>query len=75
MFGMTEVAVLLIVVVAVLAAKRLPDLARSAGKATRIFKSETRAMKAESATNQRPGNQAVYFEKKDPAPPTPPASS
>ncbi|MFC6067511.1 twin-arginine translocase TatA/TatE family subunit [Streptomyces ochraceiscleroticus] len=45
MFGISEIALLLIVVIVVLAAKRLPDLVRSAGKATRILKSETRAMK------------------------------
>ncbi|MFI9026787.1 twin-arginine translocase TatA/TatE family subunit [Streptomyces sp. NPDC053560] len=45
MFGISEIALLLIVVIVLLAAKRLPDLVRSAGKATRILKSETRAMK------------------------------
>ncbi|MFI8996412.1 twin-arginine translocase TatA/TatE family subunit [Streptomyces sp. NPDC053542] len=45
MFGISEIALLLIVVIVVLAAKRLPDLVRSAGKATRILKAETRAMK------------------------------
>ncbi|MBC7271782.1 MAG: twin-arginine translocase TatA/TatE family subunit [Streptomyces sp.] len=45
MFGLSELAVILIVVIAVLAAKRLPDLARSAGKSARILKSEARAMK------------------------------
>ncbi|WP_159765589.1 twin-arginine translocase TatA/TatE family subunit [Streptomyces sp. HM190] len=45
MFGLSEVAVVLIVVIAVLAAKKLPDLARSAGKSARILKAEARAMK------------------------------
>ncbi|KOT37817.1 hypothetical protein ADK41_17525 [Streptomyces caelestis] len=45
MFGLSELAVILIVVIAVLAAKRLPDLARSAGKSARILKAEARAMK------------------------------
>ncbi|MEV0602610.1 twin-arginine translocase TatA/TatE family subunit [Streptomyces sp. NPDC050315] len=45
MFGISEIALLLIVVIVVLAAKRLPDLVRSAGKATRILKAENRAMK------------------------------
>jgi sec-independent protein translocase protein TatA len=45
MFGLSEVAVILIVVIAVLAAKKLPDLARSAGKSARILKAEARAMK------------------------------
>jgi sec-independent protein translocase protein TatA len=45
MFGLSELAVILIVVIAVLAAKKLPDLARSAGKSARILKAEARAMK------------------------------
>ncbi|WP_149827613.1 twin-arginine translocase TatA/TatE family subunit [Streptomyces tailanensis] len=49
MFGLSEVAVILIVVIAVLAAKKLPDLARSAGKAARILKAEARAMKNDEA--------------------------
>ncbi|MDO0930291.1 twin-arginine translocase TatA/TatE family subunit [Streptomyces sp. DG2A-72] len=47
MFGLSELAVILIVVIAVLAAKKLPDLARSAGKSARILKAEARAMKNE----------------------------
>ncbi|MFE7621624.1 twin-arginine translocase TatA/TatE family subunit [Streptomyces sp. NPDC057496] len=45
MFGISELAIILIVVILVLGAKRLPDLARSAGKSARILKSEARAMK------------------------------
>lgn len=45
MFGLSELAVVLIVVTAVLAAKKLPELARSAGKSARILKAEARAMK------------------------------
>ncbi|MGW0928024.1 twin-arginine translocase TatA/TatE family subunit [Streptomyces sp. NPDC002644] len=45
MFGLSELAVVLLVVAAVLAVKRLPDLARSAGKSARILKAESRAMK------------------------------
>ncbi|MER7554876.1 twin-arginine translocase TatA/TatE family subunit, partial [Streptomyces anulatus] len=43
MFGIGELTILLLVIVAVLAVKRLPDLTRSAGKAARILKSEKRA--------------------------------
>lgn len=55
MFGIGELAIILIVVILVLGAKRLPDLARSAGKSARILKSEARAMKADSAP--APGTQ------------------
>ncbi|BFP57122.1 twin-arginine translocase TatA/TatE family subunit [Streptomyces griseus] len=45
MFGIGELTILLLVIVAVLAVKRLPDLTRSAGKAARILKSEKQALK------------------------------
>lgn len=45
MFVLSELAIILIVVIAVLAAKKLPELARSAGKPARILKAEARAMK------------------------------
>ncbi|MBT1092394.1 twin-arginine translocase TatA/TatE family subunit [Streptomyces chartreusis] len=47
MFGLSELAVILIVVIAVLCAKKLPELARSAGKSARILKAEANAMKDE----------------------------
>lgn len=47
MFGLSEIAVLLIIVILLLSARKLPGLARSAGRATRILKTETRAMKAD----------------------------
>ncbi|MFI7240231.1 twin-arginine translocase TatA/TatE family subunit [Streptomyces cyaneofuscatus] len=47
MFGVGEITILLLVIVAVPAVKRLPDLVRSAGKAARILKSEKRALKDE----------------------------
>ncbi|WAU81409.1 twin-arginine translocase TatA/TatE family subunit [Streptomyces sp. Qhu-G9] len=50
MFGLSELAIILIVVIAVLAAKKLPELARSAGKSARILKAEAREMKEEQGT-------------------------
>jgi sec-independent protein translocase protein TatA len=47
MFGLSELAILLIVVIAVIGAKKLPELARSAGKSARILKAEARAAKDE----------------------------
>ncbi|CAL9325741.1 twin-arginine translocase TatA/TatE family subunit [Streptomyces olindensis] len=49
MFGLSELAIILIVVIAVLAAKKLPELARSAGKSARILKAEARAAREEEA--------------------------
>ncbi|WP_369275374.1 twin-arginine translocase TatA/TatE family subunit [Streptomyces sp. R11] len=52
MFGLSELAIILLVVIAVLCAKKLPELARSAGKSARILKSEARAMKDEDAPGE-----------------------
>ncbi|MDQ1023711.1 sec-independent protein translocase protein TatA [Streptomyces umbrinus] len=49
MFGLSEIAIILVVVILVLAAKKLPDLARSAGKSARILKAEAAATKDEPA--------------------------
>ncbi|MEV6423436.1 twin-arginine translocase TatA/TatE family subunit [Streptomyces sp. NPDC051662] len=47
MFGLSELALILIVVAVVIGVKKLPELTRSAGKAARILKSETKALKEE----------------------------
>jgi sec-independent protein translocase protein TatA len=47
MFGISEVAILVIVAIVIFGAKKLPELARSAGKSARILKSEVKAMKAD----------------------------
>jgi sec-independent protein translocase protein TatA len=49
MFGLSELALILIVVIAVIGMKKLPELTRSAGKAARILKAEARAAKDEEA--------------------------
>mgnify|MGYP000134236696 FL=1 len=46
--GPREIVILLIVVLVLFGAKRLPDSARSLGKSMRIFKSEMKEMKDES---------------------------
>lgn len=45
MFGLSELAVILVVIAVVVGVKKLPELARSAGKSARILKAEARAMK------------------------------
>ncbi|MFE2043876.1 twin-arginine translocase TatA/TatE family subunit [Streptomyces sp. NPDC059477] len=47
MFGLSELAIVLIVIAVVIAVKKGPELARSAGKSARILKAEGRAMKDE----------------------------
>ncbi|MDV9187604.1 Sec-independent protein translocase subunit TatA [Streptomyces sp. SR27] len=45
--GPTEIILILVVVILLFGAKKLPDMARSLGKSARILKSEAKAMKAE----------------------------
>ncbi|GAA5020438.1 twin-arginine translocase TatA/TatE family subunit [Streptomyces siamensis] len=55
MFGLSELALILIVVIVVVGIKKLPELTRSAGKAARIFKSESKALKAQDSPEASPG--------------------
>ncbi|MGY1577939.1 twin-arginine translocase TatA/TatE family subunit [Streptomyces sp. MN13] len=59
MFGLSELAVILVVVIVVLAIKRLPELTRSAGKAARILKSETKALKEQDSPKGAAGSGTV----------------
>ncbi|MFF3328951.1 twin-arginine translocase TatA/TatE family subunit [Streptomyces sp. NPDC002888] len=74
MFGLSELALILLVVVVVLGVKKLPELTRSAGKAARIFKSEAKALKgeggAEGSPRTVPGS-VVGRQDDDPVPPRP----
>ncbi|MGK5630072.1 Sec-independent protein translocase subunit TatA [Streptomyces sp. URMC 123] len=58
--GAPEIILILVVIILLFGAKKLPDMARSLGKSARILKSEAKAMKSE-------GNQ--------PAPADPPADA
>ena len=54
--GAREIIVLLIVVLVLFGAKRLPDSARSLGRSMRIFKSEMKEMKADDKPVNEEGN-------------------
>ncbi|MGW7088957.1 twin-arginine translocase TatA/TatE family subunit [Streptomyces sp. NPDC054871] len=81
MFGLSEVAIILIVVILVLGANKLPELARSTGKSARILKAEARAMKKEKEQAEgvsAPEPQVVHGEVLRPhtaAAATPPAAT
>jgi TatA/E family protein of Tat protein translocase len=53
--GPREIVILLIVVLVLFGAKRLPDSARSLGLSMRIFKSEMKEMKADDAVIEEDG--------------------
>jgi len=58
-FGPAEIIVVLVVLILLFGAKRLPDAARSLGRSMRIFKSEVKEMKHDdeepaSAAPERP---------------------
>lgn len=57
-------AILLVVVVVLFGAKRLPDAARSLGKSLRIFKSEIRELQGDS--NQGSSATSVQSERVEP---------
>jgi sec-independent protein translocase protein TatA len=62
-FGLSELAILLIVVIVLVGIRKLPGLARSAGTSLRILKSEARAMKRDGAEAEP---RAVYEVKQTP---------
>ena len=53
--GPREIVILLIVVLVLFGAKRLPDSARSLGRSMRIFKSEMKEMKTDDTVIEEDG--------------------
>ena len=53
--GPREIVILLIVVLVLFGAKRLPDSARSLGRSMRIFKSDMKEMKADDTAIEEDG--------------------
>ncbi|MET7570564.1 Sec-independent protein translocase subunit TatA [Streptomyces sp. NPDC005492] len=52
--GAPEIILILVVIVLLFGAKKLPDMARSLGKSARILKSEAKAMKEEGNSTSAP---------------------
>ncbi|MFE2264674.1 Sec-independent protein translocase subunit TatA [Streptomyces griseosporeus] len=48
--GAPEIILILVVIILLFGAKKLPDMARSLGKSARILKSEAKAMKEEGSS-------------------------
>ncbi|MGW8063417.1 Sec-independent protein translocase subunit TatA [Streptomyces ziwulingensis] len=49
--GAPEIILILVVIILLFGAKKLPDMARSLGKSARILKSEAKAMKSEGKSD------------------------
>lgn len=67
MFGLSELAILLLVVIAVLAAKKLPELTRSAGRSARILKAEAAATEDQQPAGDRAEPRVIRGETVTPA--------
>ncbi|MFE7134236.1 Sec-independent protein translocase subunit TatA [Streptomyces sp. NPDC057638] len=52
--GAPEIILILVVIILLFGAKKLPDMARSLGKSARILKSEAKAMKSEGGQQTAP---------------------
>ncbi|MEU4166854.1 Sec-independent protein translocase subunit TatA [Streptomyces sp. NPDC026665] len=53
--GAPEIILILVVIILLFGAKKLPDMARSLGKSARILKSEAKAMKEEGGSQAPAG--------------------
>ncbi|MGY1502101.1 Sec-independent protein translocase subunit TatA [Streptomyces sp. QTS52] len=61
--GAPEIILILVVIILLFGAKKLPDMARSLGKSARILKSEAKAMKSEG---QEPAPAAPPYTEEQP---------
>ena len=64
--GAPEIILILVVIILLFGAKKLPDMARSLGKSARILKSEAKAMKEEGGA-QAPAAQQPTADGQPPA--------
>ncbi|GAA2308881.1 Sec-independent protein translocase subunit TatA [Streptomyces kunmingensis] len=66
--GAPELIILLVVILLLFGAKKLPDMARSLGKSARILKSEAKAMKSEGGNKDAaPSDPPKQDDKETPA--------
>ncbi|GHH18941.1 Sec-independent protein translocase subunit TatA [Streptomyces lanatus] len=66
--GAPEIILILVVIILLFGAKKLPDMARSLGKSARILKSEAKAMKDDkSAAPADPPNTTAGDDQQPPA--------
>jgi sec-independent protein translocase protein TatA len=70
--GPTEILLILLVLVLLFGAKKLPELARGSGRALRIFKAETKGLMDDEDTQSTPEQRQIDAARRDedPAPGT-----
>lgn len=56
--GPSEILIVLLIILLLFGANKLPDLARSMGRSARIFKSEVKEMRREDMEDPAPARQA-----------------
>ena len=66
--GGLEILLILLVVLLLFGAKRLPDLSRSVGRSLRILKSETRALHEDAGSPAQDADTAVASARRGPSP-------
>jgi len=76
--GPTELIIILVILVFLFGAKKLPDMARGTGRALRIFKSETKGLMDDEEDQQRTPTATtdqpqITQSPAEPSPPAPPA--
>jgi sec-independent protein translocase protein TatA len=70
--GPTELIIILVVIVLLFGAKRLPDMARSIGRSAKILKAETKGLRGEDESEQQSGTTAQQVPAPQQLPPAQP---
>lgn len=73
--GPTEIILILVVIILLFGAKKLPDMARSLGKSARILKSEAKAMKEDNTSSAPADPPATGEQPRRSAPSRPPPAT
>lgn len=66
--GPWEIGIIVLLIIVLFGAKKLPDAARSIGRSMRIFKSEVKEMNKDDETPEQPQNQVAPNQITAPAP-------
>ncbi|HEU0288950.1 MAG TPA: Sec-independent protein translocase subunit TatA [Nocardioidaceae bacterium] len=73
--GPTEIILVLLVLVLLFGARKLPELARGSGRALRIFKAETKGLTDDDEKEQQATDDAPQQQPRQQLPPSPPSQT